>query len=212
MTVEHILFDLGKVLVPFDWDRALRRLAPHLPPRTADLLHRDKNAFMDLIREPSLVLETGRMDFDAFEEVVSGILDMRLPAEMFRRIWCEIFRLDREMVALGHFLSKHYGTWLVSNTSRAHYEWIVESCPELVFYKNAALSYELGVMKPAREFYEKALNLFGIDPASAVFIDDLEENVKGAVRCGMIGIVFRGKGELVRRLEDLQVKVPGAEE
>lgn len=212
MTIHHILFDLGQVLVPFDWDRALQRILPHLSPRMADLLNGDKKAFIELFHEPATELEKGHMDFLEFTEIVSDILGVRLVPEEFRRIWCDIFQPDREMIALGGFLSTHYGTWLVSNTSEAHYRWIVEKFPEVSFYRDAALSFELGVMKPAREYYEQALERFDIDPATAVFIDDLEANVEGAVRSGMIGIVFQGRRELVRQLRDLQVIVPEAQE
>ncbi len=47
---------------------------------------------------------------------------------------------------------------------------------------------------------------------SAVFIDDLEENVEGAVRAGISGIVFRGRNQLVQQLQNLGVNVPEIEE
>jgi FMN phosphatase YigB (HAD superfamily) len=210
--ITDILFDLGKVLTPFNWDIAIQRLLPHLPGHSAKLLSGDKEAFIDLIREPSIELETGRIDFEAYRNIVNDILGIGLSSEEFHRIWCDIFRLDKEMIALGRFLSRHYRTWLVSNTSRVHYEWIVQHFPEVVFYRKAALSFELGVMKPAEEYYDKALGMFGISPFSALFIDDLEENVAAAIRCGMIGIVFHDREELIRRLRILNVKVPDEKE
>ena len=49
---------------------------------------------------------------------------------------------------------------------------------------------------------------FGIDPFQAVFIDDLTENVEGAVRAGITGIVFRNHNQLVQELQRLGVNVP----
>ncbi len=205
--IRHILFDLGNVLVPVNWDIAFGRLIPHLPPDLADLCANDRLAFQNLLAEPATALETGRIEFDEFFRIVRDILRTDLSEEEFHDIYCRIFSLDEEMVALGQILCERYGTWLVSNTSRAHYEYIVETFPRVEFYKDAALSFELGAMKPSAECYEKAARKFGIEPTSAVFIDDLPENVAGAVAAGMTGIVFRNKVQLLDELKSLGVQV-----
>jgi glucose-1-phosphatase len=207
-TINHILFDLGNVLVPVGWEVAFRKLLPHLPPERASLLRGDRPAFMNLLREPAIALETGATDTDEFYGAMTEILGTDLNRDDFLEIWCNIFSLDEGMISLGEELSRHYGTWLVSNTSRIHYEYIVEKFPRVVFYKDAALSFDLGVMKPAAAYYEKALQKFGVDRSQAVFIDDLEENVEGAVRAGIAGIVFHNRNQLVEELQKLGVNVP----
>ncbi len=97
--------------------------------------------------------------------------------------------------------------WLASNTSRVHYEYILKMFPQVAFYKGAALSFELGVMKPALAYYRKALAKFGIPPKQAVFIDDLEENVEGAIKAGLMGIVFQDRQQLVKDLRSLGITV-----
>jgi putative hydrolase of the HAD superfamily len=203
--ISDILFDLGKVLVPFDWNIALGRLVRYLTPHHLSLVKKDREAFKSLFHEPSAALERGEIDFARFHTTVMDILDTRIPAKEFRRIWCDIFTLNRQMVELGRTLSDRYGTWLVSNTSRAHYDWILAKFPEIAFYKGAALSFELGVMKPAEEYYEKIIEKFGLDPTRCVFIDDLPENVEAAVQAGMWGIIFTGREQLVERLRELGI-------
>jgi putative hydrolase of the HAD superfamily len=204
--IHHMLFDLGQVLVPFDRKRSYHRLLPHLSPEKREFVTLHRNDFEALIEQPAVDLETGRIDFKYFQEQVERVIETSLSTEEFRRIWCDIFWIDEEIVALGEFLSKRYGTWLVSNTSRAHYEWILEKFPRVVFYRDAALSYELGVMKPEKEYYQKALAQFRVDPAHCVFIDDLKENVDGAVAAGMSGIVFTHGAQLVEALKELGVE------
>jgi putative hydrolase of the HAD superfamily len=206
-TINHILFDLGNVLVPVDWEMAFRNLLPHLPPGRAKLLREDRQAFVDLLSEPAIALETGVTNSDQFYGAVTEILGTDLNRDDFLEIWCNIFSLDESMVSLGKSLSRDYGTWLVSNTSRIHYEYIVEKFPGVLFYKDAALSCDLGVMKPAATYYEKAVQKFGIVPSQAVFIDDLQENVEGAMRAGITGIVFRNRKQLVEELQRLGVNV-----
>ena len=61
------------------------------------------------------------------------------------------------------------------------------------------LSAAWKLMKPEREFYEKAIELLGFDPAESVFIDDQPVNVEGAEACGIPGIVFHNDVPLLRR-------------
>jgi glucose-1-phosphatase len=207
-TINHILFDLGNVLVPVHWEIAFNKLLPHLPSEPARLLKEDRQAFIDLLNEPAIALETGIADWDQFYGAVSDILGIDLNCNDFLEIWCNIFSLDEGVISLGESLSQSYGTWLVSNTSRIHYEYIIGKFPRVTFYKGAALSFDLGVMKPSAAYYEKAIEKFGIDPFQAVFIDDLTENVEGAVRAGITGIVFRNRNQLAEELQRLGVNVP----
>jgi len=210
--IRDILFDLGNVLAPFDWDIALRRLAPYLPEDRARLLATDKKGFAALFQAPSVALETGKIKFGRFQKLMEDILGVKIPRKEFHTIWCDIFRIDGAVVALGRFLSTHYRTWLVSNTSEAHYLWIKEKFPDVVFYRSAALSYELGVMKPCIDFYDKVIAKFDINPGAAVFVDDLVENVEAAIQAGMHGIIFRGAECLLRRFSELGLKVPDPSE
>ena len=204
--IRDILFDLGKVLVRFDWDIALSRLAPYLSGDMATLLTRDKQAFKRLFHEPGAALESGEIDFDEFHRIMSDRLAIRIEKTEFHRIWCDIFELDEDMASLGEELSKDYRTWLVSNTSEAHYQWIINKFPRVLFYRDAALSFDLRVMKPSGKYYSLLIEKFGIDPARSVFIDDIQENVDGAIRAGMKGIVFRGRDRLVAELATIGVR------
>ncbi len=203
--IKDLLFDLGNVLVTFDWNIALGRLKPYLSPKLAHLLRSDEQAFKDLFHEPGTALEMGRIGFDEFHEFMSDRLEINIEKEEFRRIWCDIFQANEDMVVLGRELSKRYGTWLVSNTSEAHYQWIINKFPQILFFRDAALSYELGVMKPSAEYYSRLLAKFGVDPAASVFIDDIQENVDGAINAGIAGIVFQDKQQLAIELEKLGI-------
>jgi glucose-1-phosphatase len=206
--IRHIVFDLGNVLVQLDRDTPYRRLAPHLRPDRAALARRDREGFDALIQKPAEALETGRIDFAEFHEWVSDILRISLTLDELHVIWCDMFRMDREMVALGTRLASAYDTVLASNTSRAHYEWIIEKFPQVAFFRAAALSYELGVMKPDREYYEKMIDRLNVDPGRSVFIDDLADNITAAVQSGFRGIVFTGRDPLLERLAGLGVEIP----
>ena len=52
-------------------------------------------------------------------------------------------------------------------------------------------SYNVKMKKPNAEIYNYTLKKLGIEPEEAVFIDDLEENVKGAEVVGIKSIIFK---------------------
>jgi FMN phosphatase YigB (HAD superfamily) len=210
-TIENTVFDLGNVLVPVEKQRAYKKIEPYLPSDLKRLLREDTPSFELLLTEPAVALESGAISFDEFETTVKSTLGIDSNDIDFHTIYCDVFSLNRPMVELGSALSQRYNTCLASNTSEVHYEWILERFPEVAFYKAAALSYELRVMKPDIEYFRKAINLFNIDPQRSVFIDDLEENVVAAIECEMNGIVFKGYASLIPELERLGVEVPNSE-
>lgn len=57
-------------------------------------------------------------------------------------------------------------------------------------FDHATLSFELGIVKPAREIYEDAVRGLGIAPEQALFLDDREENVAGALAAGLHAELF----------------------
>ena len=207
-TIDHIVFDLGNVLVPIEKQRAHDKLVQHLPPDMEKLLREDVSAFDRLLIKPTVALESGVISFSEFQMTVKSILGINSNDMDFHTVYCDIFSLNRNMVDLGVSLSQQYNTWLASNTSDVHYMWILKRFPEVAFYKAAALSFQLGVLKPATEYFRKAISLFNIDPQRSVFIDDLEENVAAAIQSGMFGIVFKGHSLLLQELERLGIEIP----
>ncbi|MFC1834806.1 HAD family hydrolase [Thermodesulfobacteriota bacterium] len=207
--ITDIVFDLGNVLVPLDREKSYWGLMPHLPTDMAHLARTDRPAFEKLFLQPARAMESGEADFDEFWERMQKVLGISMDKGPFHQLYCDIFVLDDEMAQLGKHLSESHGTWLASNTSRVHYDWILDRFPRVEFYRDAALSYEIGLMKPASGFYEGAIRQFGINPYTSVFVDDLEENVVGAVNAGLKGIVYRDKAKLLRELEQLGVWLPG---
>ncbi len=51
------------------------------------------------------------------------------------------------------------------------------------------ISSDLGVRKPSRRIYAAACEAMDVEPAAAVMIDDLQQNLDGAARLGISGIL-----------------------
>jgi putative hydrolase of the HAD superfamily len=206
--IEHVIFDLGKVLVQFDRQIAYRRLHPFVPDENKPLLTHRSHELERMLHGPAVELESGRMPFDVFSGRVQNLLGLSMPAQELWHIWCDIFTPDEAMIELGTRLSNAYGAWLASNTSQVHYEWILERFPHVGFFRDAALSYELGIMKPDPRYFERACDKFGIEPAHALFIDDLKANVLGAEKAGLNAVVFHNRHQLLHDMHRFGLVVP----
>jgi len=57
--------------------------------------------------------------------------------------------------------------------------------------------------KPQPEIYLLACERLGIEPAAAVFVDDLRENCEGAEAVGMTAVLHRESAETIAQLERL---------
>jgi 2-haloacid dehalogenase len=66
----------------------------------------------------------------------------------------------------------------------------------LGWFRGIAISGEIGAIKPQPRIYEVLMERFGIDPLSAIFIDDVEVNAAAARPFGMHAIQFTNPAAL----------------
>ncbi len=205
--ISDIIFDLGNVLVPFDWDIAVERLTYRLPSRLSMLSRGEPESFRKIFLKRSENLETGKLSFESFWKVTCEELGIPMSLQEFRLIWCDIFVADETMIELGHALASKYRVWLASNTCKEHYEWIIHRFPKIKFFRGAALSYELGAMKPSIQYFASTLRLFNISADTSLFIDDIQANVEGARALGINGVIFDGYQNLIKELQKYGISV-----
>jgi putative hydrolase of the HAD superfamily len=87
-------------------------------------------------------------------------------------------------------LRPQYKVGLISNAWSGLRAYIARNGFEDAF-DHMIISAEVGMMKPAAEIYQYALERFGVAPQEAVFLDDFEENITGAQAVGMNAIHFK---------------------
>jgi putative hydrolase of the HAD superfamily len=62
------------------------------------------------------------------------------------------------------------------------------------------ISGEVGLHKPDPAIYLLACERLGVEPADAVFVDDLRENCDGAEAVGMAAVLHRDTADTLREL------------
>jgi glucose-1-phosphatase len=163
------LFDIGRVLLDFDFESSLARL---FPPGTPDV-----SARLARILERKDEFETGRIDIDTYTDWALGVLETTATADEFHHAWRQIFTPNepmwnrvRQLKADGHRLV------LFSNISGIHAPWIYDEFPRFHVFDDAVFSFETGFIKPQPEIYHYAIEKHGIVPAETLYIDDLPQN------------------------------------
>jgi putative hydrolase of the HAD superfamily len=107
---------------------------------------------------------------------------------------------NERLIDYARALRTRYKTAIISNAwpnARAAVKrWINgETFDDLIF------SAEVGLAKPDRRIYELALDRLQVQPAEAIFIDDVQANVEAAQAIGLTGIRFLDSDQTVNDIE-----------
>jgi len=195
-----VVFDLGNVLLPFNYDLMIDNLNK-IEPGLGEKFYKFYNDNYYLHRD----YEANRMTEEVFLERILDALEHKVDADTFCRIFSEIFTVNNDVAALLPVLKEKYKLVLLSNTNDIHrrYSWqqnkFIENFDKLI------LSYEVGAIKPEKEIY-KAVEAFTGKPASEhIFIDDVLEYANGAKAVGWDAINFIGYDNLVDELKSRNI-------
>jgi HAD superfamily hydrolase (TIGR01509 family) len=179
MTPSIVVFDLGKVLVDFDYSIAGRRIAAR-----AKLTPADVQKFLD--HSPLLYrFETGLMTQHEFFAEVQQYAGFRGSFEEFASFFADIFWEIPQMVELHATLRrKGIPTYIFSNTNDLAIGHIRQNFPFFAEFDGYILSYEVKAMKPDARIYEALEEKSGKRGAEILYLDDRRENVDAGASRG----------------------------
>ena len=193
--IQAVIFDLGKVLVAFDFQRGYDRLETLCGYPVKEVRRRIGNS--GLVPR----LETGQLASREFVSRLSEVLGVSLDFAQFCEIWSSIFlpgTLVPESLIIG--LKKRYPLILLSNTNQMHFEMLDRTYPILRHFEARVLSHEVGASKPSLVIYQKAVELSGCRPEECFFTDDIPEYVEGARSLGIDAVQFQSAAQLQEEL------------
>ena len=93
--------------------------------------------------------------------------------------------------------------YALSNWSAETFPIVLKRFEFLHWFQGIVLSGEVRLLKPDPRIFHLFFKTHGIDPADAVYIDDLRANVEAATALGMHGIVFADPASLREELVKL---------
>ena len=183
-TTEALLFDLGRVVIDIDFDKALACWAGHAGCEPAHLV--DRFARDDIYQRH----ETGTIDDAEFFAGLRSSLGIDLSDAQFLEGWNAIFA--GEMPGIGSLLTRagaQVPLYALSNTNNAHVEYFPGIYAGVLgHFREMFLSSSIGLRKPDAAAYDHVVQAIGVPAERIVFFDDLAENVDGARARGLTAV------------------------
>lgn len=181
-TPRAVAFDIGKVLLDFDFLRAGQALSP-----LSDLTPLQIRELID--QSPLLHrFETGRMNARQFYDEVRQLSGYTGTFEEFGPAFAAIFTEIVEMTALlAEFRRRHIPAYIFSNTNELAVQYMLQHYPFMSGFDGYILSYKVGAMKPHAPIYDALERMSGLSGAELFYLDDRPENVAAGAARGWIG-------------------------
>lgn len=173
-----VVFDLGKVLLDFDYGIAARKI--HSRSRLSAV------RFLRLIDQSPLLFryETGLLTTDEFFSEIRAASGLEANLHEFRELFGDIFTPIAPMIAL-HTQLRRQGVpaYIFSNTNELAVSHIRRRFPFFADFDGWIFSYEHRSMKPDPKLYEVVERVSRRSGNELLYIDDRSENVvAGAAR------------------------------
>jgi HAD superfamily hydrolase (TIGR01509 family) len=178
------IFDLGKVLVDFDYSIAAKKIAARSTKAPVDL-----HAFLGA--SPLLVdYESGRLTRQMFYQAICEAIGYRGDLAEFSSAFAEIFSEMPGTIALHAELRRRgFKTYIFSNTNDLAIEHVRRNFPFFQNFDGYIFSYEVGAMKPDAPIYEAMEKMCGRRGADLIYLDDRAENIAAGVARGWRAIL-----------------------
>lgn len=183
MSLDAIILDLGNVLAFHDNTKLFAEMARAFDTTPDAMKARLDGGLWEKVNR-------GQLPGDSLR----GELVARLGKELTPRQWLDVwtchFTINEPMVSMVQFLVGQVKLVLLSNTHDQHVSFIRPQLPVLEQFDGLVLSCEVGLIKPEKAIYEKALTLTGCSPWKTVYFDDIKSYASAATQVGVHGRVF----------------------
>ena len=177
--IRAVAFDIGKVLLDFDYGILVRNMAPR---SRLDVL-----ALEQLLDQSPLLAkyESGQMNCNEFFLAVGQETGYDGTQEEFAALFENIFTPIDEVITMHEQISASgLPTYTLSTTNAMAVRHIQHTYPFWARFTGHVLSYEHGSLKPEKEIYEAFERVSGFSAGSIAYLDDREENIGAAKERG----------------------------
>jgi len=183
--MKYFLFDIGNVLVNFDFNELYAVHSKHSGRPVTPFSERDL--------EQRDAVERGLISDAEWVEYINEARGLSWSEADLVNVWSELFSVNEtgrelfEQAQAADGVSVH----TLSNIAKHHMDAIENNWNG--FFDGADrlfLSYLIGVRKPQPGIYEHVLEQLGVDGSQCFFIDDMPENIEVARAVGINAHLF----------------------
>jgi glucose-1-phosphatase len=173
--IKNIIFDLGNVLINYDFEIFFEKLGYQRGERSLREAHTEIFAF-----------ECGKLSIPEFLKALQKVYESDLDAEEFTEAWCDVFWANDELLAMIPVLAKNYRLMILSNNDELHFPYIWEKYSGLHIFpaQDIMITSRLGYIKPDIKVYQEAVTQHDFYWHESIFIDDVKVNTEMAASLG----------------------------
>jgi putative hydrolase of the HAD superfamily len=204
--IQHIFFDIGGVLGSNGWDREQRQ-------RALDHFNLDPEDFQQRHEEVVGAWEEGRITLEEYLDIAVFCQPRSFSRDSFVEFMHSQSIADESTIQVAQSLTHQmrFTLMTLNNESDELNRYRIHKFRISEIFEAFLSSCWLGVRKPTRQFYSRALGIAQANPERSLFIDDREQNLTAASALGMNVILFTSAEKLRSDLEQfLGLKITGA--
>jgi glucose-1-phosphatase len=198
---DALLFDIGRVVLDIDFDKAVACWAAHADRTPSDIAARFVRG------ETYRNHEVGKISDADYFDSLRTLLGVRLTDEQFLEGWNAIFA--GEMPDIARLLpraAEKMPLYAFSNTNPAHVEYFSKAYAGLLGnFRELYLSSTIGLRKPDAAAYDHVVKSIGVPASRIVFFDDLAENIEAARAYGLKAVHVRSSDDIADALAALGI-------
>lgn len=198
--IDHIVFDIGKVLIHYDPDLPFSRLIPD---------DAERRWFFDNVctSDWNIEQDRGRTWREAEALLIAEHPTHEENIRNFRRHWHEMVphAYDGSVAIMEGLIAQGRDVTMLTNFAADTFTEAKGLFPFLEKPRGVTVSGEVGLIKPDERIYRLHAETFGLTPAATLFIDDSATNVEGAKTAGWNAVLFTGADRLAEDLKGLEV-------
>ena len=169
--IRAVAFDIGKVLLDFDYLVLTRKMAPQTQWSEAKL-----NDYLN--QSPLLArYESGELSSSEFFELIQRETGFMGSETEFAALFEDIFTPIAGMIDIHRQIAQSgTPTFTFSNTNEMAVRYIARTYDFWKMFKGHVLSYEVGALKPEAKIYESLEQLSDLNGEEIIYLDDRSEN------------------------------------
>ncbi|WP_422373090.1 HAD family hydrolase [Hoeflea sp.] len=199
--IQHVVFDIGKVLIHYD---------PHIPYSRLIPDDAERNAFFESVctHEWNLEQDRGRSWEEAEALLIAEHPDKEPLICAFRQHWHEMVShaYDESVDIMLDLIQQGRDVTMLTNFAADTFRQAQEMFPFLKVPRGVTVSGDIGLIKPDRAIYDTHVKSFDLEPAAALFIDDSQKNVDGAIEAGWHSVLFTDAATLREDLRGFDIR------
>ena len=194
--IQHIFFDIGGVLGSNGWDREQRQ-------RAIEHFNLDPDDFQVRHEEVVGAWEEGRITLEEYLDITVFWDRRSFSRDAFVDFMHSQSVADEGTIQIAQALTHEtrFTLMTLNNESDELNRYRIHKFRISEIFEAFLSSCWLGVRKPTRQFYSRALGIAQANPERSLFIDDRQQNLSAANALGMQVILFTSSEQLRTDLE-----------